>query len=234
MDQSVRVTSEALQAELLRRKYIELLDNPDVFPSMKNWEYIIKNAMGGDIGPLLYHKYLVALLTPTVDRVDSHLAAIREFPRYLSAIGYDDAVNTIYSDMHTIPEESLKLAKRFNLFSSRGILRLVEDGDLSIAVELMSVLKPDYVQSDLPEMKLLLHNMRTLPHIGSIEMSKSMFGGGLRYICPAGHVNNAEDLFCRCDGCGMNICGLTRSECDGIDAFENVIDVLSDMFAEQQ
>ena len=35
------VSADELKAECLRRKYLVLLDKPDVFPSKANWDFII-------------------------------------------------------------------------------------------------------------------------------------------------------------------------------------------------
>lgn len=232
MNQPIAISSEALQAELLRRRYIELLEAHDVFPSQKNWDYIIKSAMGGEIGPLLYRKYLVSLLTPTVDRVDSHLAAIREFPRYLEAIGYDEAVNAVFSDVDTLPEETLKLARKYRLFSPKVISRLIFDGRPGLAVEFLSVFKPEYTEADLREMQSLVRCLDNLPELGVVEMSKGVFKNGMRYICPEGHINNPDDEFCSRPDCGLDIHGLTRAQCESVDAYRHLVSVLADMLAE--
>ena len=52
------ITAAELKTEILRRRYLSLLSKNDVFPSQKNWDYIIASRMQG-LGGLLYHKYLV-------------------------------------------------------------------------------------------------------------------------------------------------------------------------------
>ena len=229
------ITAEQLQAELLRRRYVELLMNPDVFPSQKNWTYIISSEMGGDIAPLLYRKYLVSLATPTTDRVEHHLAAIREFPRYLAQLNYDDAVRAVYSDITTMPDESLKLIHRFNLFSAQQLLRIVKTGDIEFAVNCLDVFKPEYTVDDLDSMMLLSEALGSLPERGYYDMAKGMLkSSSIRYICPRGHINsNPDDSYCSRPDCGLDVRGLTREQNSSIVAYENMLDVLTDMLNNQ-
>jgi len=223
------IKAEDLQAEILRRRYIELLEKADVFPSQNNWDYIISTAMGGDIGRLLYRKYLVSMLTPTPDRVDCHLAAIREFPRYLEAVSYEDAVSAVFSDTDTLPDETIKLIKRYKLFSAEQLHRLLDEGKIDIVIECLSVFKREYTCDDLMQMKSLLHCLRHLPETGRYEHIQNVFKSGVRYICPNGHINNQSAEYCSRPDCGLNIYGLTHEQTGLINAFENIVDVLDDM-----
>ncbi len=228
----VSITAEDLQAELLRRRYVELLKNPDVFPSQKNWAYIISSKMGGEIAPLLYRKYLVSLATPTPDRVEHHLAAIREFPQYLAQLNFNDSIEAVYSDITTMPEESLKLIHRFNLFSAKKLLEIVESGnDIDFVISCLNVFKPEYTADDLGPMARLCEALDALPDKGYYDSARGMLRGvSTRYVCPNGHINNnPNDDYCSRPDCGLDVRGLTREQNAAIAAYEDILTVLTDM-----
>lgn len=222
------ITAEELRVEILRRKYIQLLKQPDIFPSLKNWEFIISNRLGGEIAPLLYHKYLVALSTPTIDRVESHQLAISHFPKYLASLSYEDALNALYSDTDTLTDESVKLAERNNLFSASRILKMIDRGELQKAVRFLMIFKPVYRQEDYVKMLGLLRRLKSLPEIGSVELNKSFFASSMRYICPDGHSNGPDCVFC--EQCGKDKYGLTQEMYQSIKVYENMVNVLGEMF----
>lgn len=191
--------------------------------------------MGGDISPLLYHKYLVSLVTPTPDRVEHHLAAIREFPRYLAQLNYDDAVRAVYSDITTIPDESLKLIHRFNLFSAPHLLKIVEAGDVDFALRCLDVFKPEYTLDDLGPMMQLSEAFYSLPEKGYYDKAKGMLkGSSLRYVCPRGHINsNPDENYCSRPDCGLDVRGLTREQNAAIATYEDMLEALTDMLNNQ-
>ena len=223
------VSAEMLRAELLKRKYEILLEKADVFPSQKNWEYITSQGMTGKIGRLLYRKYIVAYLTPTVDRVDSHQTALREFPKYLFTLPYEDKISIIYSDTASAPDETFRLAEKNQLFSCDAIYEMIALGDIDKAIKYLTLFKPVYTNSDYIKMKGLLRRFHSLPETGAIESVRGLFSSGLRYICPAGHSNSPDTRFCEHPGCGKDKFGLTLSMYQTIDSFENLVTVLGEM-----
>jgi hypothetical protein len=229
MDNKV-VSFQVLKAEILRRKYQRLLEKPDVFPSQKNWEYIIQEKMTG-LGHLLYRKYLVALLTDQMDRIEYHDIAIKEFPNYLEAVGYDEGVNAIYSDLTSSPDASVTLADTFNLFNVDQVLNMIELGQVDLAIRFLGVFKQEYTFEDLEGMKLILKMLRSLPSVGSIEDSRSLFKSKQVYVCPQGHTNAIENEYC--EHCGKNIQGLTMQQVNIINDFRNRIDVLEGLLKQQ-
>lgn len=229
LNPTVSISADSLRAELLKRKYEVLLEKPEVFPSQKNWEYISEHGMAGKIGRLLFRKYIVAVLTPTVDRVDSHLLALREFPKYLASLPLQARIDIIYSDTDSIPEETFKLAEKNQLFSCDAVYSMIEDGRLDKAIKYLGLFKPDYNNSDYIKMKGLVRRLRSLPELGCVQATRGLFSSGVKYICPDGHSNSPDTRFCEHPGCGKDIYGLTKPMYDAIEAFENLTEVLGEM-----
>lgn len=229
MNSVTSISADLLRAELLKRKYEVLLEKADVFPSQKNWDYITSQGMSGKIGCLLYRKYIVANLTPMIDRVDSHQIAIREFPKYLSSLTYEEKVNIIYSDTDSLADDTFRLADKNQLFSCDAIYAMIDRGELDKAIRYLSLFKPAYTNSDYIKMRGLLRRLRTLPERGTIESSRGLFSSGLKYVCPSGHSNSPETRFCEHPGCGKDKFGLTSEMYQAIDSFENLVGVLGEM-----
>ena len=78
----MKVTAQELNAEVLKRKYLHLLESPDIFPSKKNWSFIIENNMY-ELALPLYKKYLTAINIEENERGTYHNDTIEMFPSYL-------------------------------------------------------------------------------------------------------------------------------------------------------
>lgn len=225
---SCKVSAEALNTELLRRRYVELLEQPDVFPSQANWDFIIDNRLTG-VGEGLYRKFLVSAVLPESERRSPNRIALKEFPRYIASVPREYAVEVVYDDTVSAPDATRKLIEDCRLFDANAILGLVRRGEAGMAADLLAVFQPLYDAKDLADMKALLQRMRHLPEEGEIISNAGLLRREVRYICPAGHSNAAEADYCTHSGCGLNIHGLTRRQCEAIDDFERRVNALSDL-----
>ena len=228
IDTPARISAEQLRTELLRRRYAELLEQPDVFPSQANWDFIIEHALTG-IGEGLYRKFLVSAVLPEAERRSPNRIALKEFPRYLRAVPRDYAVEVVYDDTVSAPEATRELIDQCELFDARAIIGLVDRGEPGMAADLLVAFQPAYTLDDLAAMRVLLRRLRRLPEEGEMTDGRGLLRRELRYVCPAGHVNAAEAQFCTHSGCGLNIYGLTRAQTEAIDAFEARIDALASL-----
>lgn len=220
-----RVSAEDLRTELLRRRYAELLAQPEVFPSQANWDFIIEHALTG-IGEGLYRKFLVSAVLPEEQRRSPNRIALKEFPRYLQAVPRAYAIEVVYDDTVSAPEATRKIVEDCELFDAPAISGLVARGEAAMAAELLNAFQPDYGHDDLKDMRALLRLLRNLPEEGEMADGRGLLRRELRYVCPAGHVNAAEAQYCTHSGCGLNIYGLTREQTQAIDAFEERVDAL--------
>ncbi|MDE6486587.1 MAG: hypothetical protein K2L76_03660 [Muribaculaceae bacterium] len=226
------VSAEQLRTELLRRRYAELLEQPDVFPSQANWDFITDHALMG-IGEGLYRKFLVSAVLPEAERRSPNRIALKEFPRYLRAVPREYAVEVVYDDTVSAPEATRALIEDCELFDARAVAGLVDRGEAPMAAGLLSAFQPAYTLDDLADMRALLRRMRHLPEEGEITDGRGILRRELRYVCPAGHVNASEAEYCTHSGCGLNIYGLTRAQAEAIDAFEARIDALASLLGEE-
>lgn len=226
----MNISADELKTEELRLRYLDLIRRPEVFPTRANWQFISSHAMRG-LGHELYRKYLGALTIDDNDRQPLHDTAIEEFPKYLAAISRAEAVEVIYSDVTTATEATLELIREQSLFDAPSLTRLIQDGHLREAMAVLDVYQPEYTEADLGPMRRLLQTLDTLPELGSVEQVSGLFGSSLKYICPAGHRNSPDDRYCRHEGCGLDICGLTAADTARIGLFRSRLTALTDLLS---
>lgn len=223
------VAAENLKAECLRRRYASLLEKPDTFPSGHNWAYIIEHRMSG-LGPALYRKYLVALMLQQEQRSGLHVVALKYFPEYLRSVDRRHALDTLYGDVSTMPDEFVRLVDECMLFDAVRLQRLLAAGDaasLQLVIRCLSAFQPEYDRSDLEAMERLLHSLRQLPPLGRVEERRTLLGTKRVYVCPYGHGNNAGVEFCA--ECGCDIYGLGEEDRKAISDFALRCEALRDM-----
>lgn len=222
------VSADELNAECLSRKYAALLEKPEMFPSERNWQFIIDHRME-NLGTLLYRKYLVSWLMPEQKRDAIHRYALKYFPEYVSAVSRPYAVKLIYSDFQSAPEAFSEVVRTCMLFDARQLHHMVVQGEVELVISLLDVFQPEYTVSDAQAMRTLLGALRALPKLGRIEESRNIFSHEMRYYCPAGHSNSTSIEFCTHDGCGLNIYGLTYDQQQNINDFSDRIDALDSL-----
>ncbi|MDE6269366.1 MAG: hypothetical protein K2M12_00745, partial [Muribaculaceae bacterium] len=209
------VTATDLNTELLRRKYIELLEQPDVFPSQANWDFIIENRLTG-VGEGLYRKFLVSAVLSEAERRSPNRIALKEFPRYICAVPREYALEVVYDDTVSAPEATRSLIDECKLFDAPSLMHLVHRGEAAMAAALLCTFQPEYSRKDLADMRSLLKLMRNLPEEGEMISNGGLLRREERYVCPEGHVNAPGTEYCTHSGCGLNIYGLKASHMQAI------------------
>lgn len=222
------VSADELKVEIMRRKYCELLSHADVFPSKENWDFIIENHLTG-LGDGLYRKFLVSSLLDDSQRCDYHILALESFPRYLQTIDREYAIETIYADPLTDSAAFVKLVYDCRLFDCNAISQLIDAGHLSLAVSLLDSFQPEYDGDTIDAMQFLIAKFDNLPRLGSIEFHKGIFRSENKYICPDGHVNPEDVVYCKKESCGKDIFGLTEEQRQTIEKFGQRIEILREM-----
>ena len=155
------VSADELKAECLRRKYLVLLDKPDVFPSKANWDFIIDHRMQG-LGAKLYRKYLVSWVLEPADRLEANRLALTEFPRYLQAVERRYALQVVYADISSAPEATTALIAEAQLFDAPTLVSLL-DSDPDFVIANLGAMQPTYDGDDADNMRALLSRLRELP-----------------------------------------------------------------------
>lgn len=221
------ITAQQLKAEELRIQYSRLLEDPGVFPTKTNWDYIIDNRMEG-LGHMLLRKYIAALTVDDVDRADLHQVAISEFPRYLQTIPRQYALEVVYGDT-AHPEISRDLIRRCMLFDAIYISNLIDCDEIQLALDVIDVYQPEYSDDDLAPMQRLLSRIDNLSPRGYIERRQGLLGSSMRYICPNGHANDGSAEFCTHSGCGLNARGMTEAQAKAVEIFRRRVDALENL-----
>lgn len=210
-------------------RYKRQLADADVFPDARNWDYIISNAMEA-LAPELYRKYLLAWITPEQQRSDYHELALTRYPDYVDVIDRETALETIYCNVTSAPDATLNLVEVCRLFDARWLMQLIEnDVDVHFVAQCLTAFQPEYDQTDVQDMTRLLNTMRSLPIVGGVKESFSIFGSERRFVCPEGHegpVRKTDDGDYYCSVCGRNTQGLTESDVDAINVLATRIALL--------
>ncbi len=227
-DHKFAVSSEELKIECLRRKYLDLLSQPEVFASEDNWDFIISNRLTG-LGARLYRKYIVSYMLDDEQRCDYHWLAIKRFKDYIKLIDRNEALEVVYSDVDSSPEGFVAIVYECELFDCQRIGDLIDSGKPDLAADLLDAYQPEYDGDTVDAMQFLLTKFGHLPSLGSIEVHKGIFKTERRYVCPDGHENSHDVIYCEEDGCGKDIYGLTESQHEAIERFAERIDILRDM-----
>jgi hypothetical protein len=225
------VSADQLIAAERAERYKRQLERPDKFPDGANWQYIIENKMAL-IGRELYRKYLVSWLTPQPERCDYHELALQRFGEYLCAIEREDAVDIVYSDITSAPEATKGLIADCNLFDAMRLYKILNDGDANFVVECLDTFQPKYTANDLRNMQRLSLAIDNLEPLGEMRDARSIFGREVKYICPEGHTNSAQQEFCAT--CGLNIHGFNGEQVAMIRDFKSRIATLSRLLSKSK
>ena len=232
------IDAEELRAQCLKVRYSRRLVEPDVFPSDSEWEYITSRAMTG-IGASLYRKYLVSWCLPEDHRTEIHCSALHWFPLYVEAVPRDYALSVVYGDISSCPKATLAVIHKARLFDTdmlRDILRTPSPASpplpngyypLAFVVECLDAYQPEYDYGTLESMRELYADITDPKPLGRITDSKAIFGGGTKYECPQGHINDACEEYCTHPGCGLNIYGLRQHHEAMIEEYAERIDALA-------
>lgn len=236
------IDAEDLRAQCLKMRYSRRLVEPEVFPSEQEWEYITGRAMTG-IGSSLYRKYLVSWSLPEDERTDIHCSALQWFPQYIATVPRDYALGVVYGDISSCPQATLAVIYKARLFDAdmlRDVLHSTEPLSpplpqsyypLTFVVECLDAYQPEYTNDTLESMRELYRDITDPEPLGRITDSRAIFGGGTKYECPQGHINDAGQEYCIQPGCGLNIYGLRQRHEALIAAFAERIDALAALLA---
>lgn len=219
-------SAREVKNEELRLRYVELLQRPDVYPTRANWSYISESRMRG-LCALLYGKYLAALTIDDNDREELHDVAVEGFPKYLAGVGIDEAVEAIYGDIETNTAAAKSLIRDCGLFDAHRLETLLEAGRTRFVLDLIDVYRREYDEDQLADMKSLASTLDNMPELGHIEERHGLWGRQRRFICPEGHNNTADNVFC--NQCGLDIYGKTEADYSRIELLKKRIEALESL-----
>jgi len=222
----VIVSARELRTEELRLRYLSLLQRPDVYPTKVNWQYITESGMRG-LCSLLYGKYLTALTIGDADRDDLHDVAVEEFPKYLANVEIGEACDAVYGDIDTMPDVSAGLIRDAGLFDAGHLLNILLNGQTEFVFKVIDVYRREYDSAQLVAMKRLADYLGNIPESGHYEQRHGIFGMQTKYICPNGHNNPADTVYC--SHCGLDIHGVPKDGYQKIEDFMRRIEALESL-----
>ncbi|MBQ6101375.1 MAG: hypothetical protein IJL04_03660 [Bacteroidales bacterium] len=141
------------------------------------------------------------------------------------------AIEPVYKALYheTTRNQAINLIKSHQLFDPKSVLKLISEGRVSMAIEILNVEKAYYDKFDLNDTEAIIDALANLPDLGKIEVIKGgMFSkDGEKCICPNGHKNDPDRK--HCTTCNLNIKGLTVDDTKEIESFKKRIVVLKDL-----
>ena len=220
------VSCEQLRVEELRMRYEELLEDPSVYPTVDNWQFICDHRLEG-LGHLLMAKYVTSLDRDELDREELHQVAIEQFPNYLQAVDRLYALEVVYEYSQAPDEVIVDLIRRCRLFDAARLLGWLRQDRVWEVMAVLDVYQPEYEPDDLESMRALSAAIHRLPAEGRVEERRGLFGVGMKYICPNGHVNAPDAEYCSHSGCGLNAQGLTADQVKRLEVLDTRIAALT-------
>lgn len=217
-----------LEAELRKRRIISILAR-DQYLDSDEWSLILFDAQD-DYSKALSDYIVRSEHDP--DRLSPDRERDKEyFSKYIDRIDEQSAINVVYPLIDVIPGFAHHVIEKCQLFDARSVLALLEKGLISDACEILNVYKKSYSKEDVQMMKMISERLHNLPIIGKTEVVKSgLFSKESNcFICPEGHVNDIETVFCK--KCGKNAQGLTKKEVELINDFDEIIEALDNLFS---
>ena len=218
------VTDEEIERLCTLKKLQKQVLDKDWVPESDTWEYIISHHYAELAPSLVSHLY---------DITDySRAEYLRNLKIFLSTLSYDDCVNALYPLLEEHTQTILNIINEQKLFHPLRVLEFIEKGNISLAIKLLRSTKMQYSQDDLTLMEQILIKFNNLPDIGKIEkVISGLFSKKEEevYICPNGHKNNKDHIYCDRVDCGKNIKGLTFEEVKVLENFSSKVDALKEI-----
>ena len=148
-----------------------------------------------------------------------------QYYQYISRIGYDNIIDSIYANLVAYPEIIGDLIKTHNLFNPQAVVSVIPSLKVEDVVNLIKSDKETYCHADIAPMEQIVDYFENLSDVGQISEVSGLLGGrSKKYICPEGHKNPEETKFC--ESCGKNIKGLTIDDINAITDFKVKVEFL--------
>jgi uncharacterized protein YbjQ (UPF0145 family) len=224
-DSNTAISYIDLNNEVTKLQIIEK-SKSKILPTLEEWTYLLNNPIE-EVTEGLLVSYIS--INPNLISETSELQKILfdNFPTYVQNLNKEFAINLLYDKIEGKSTLILDLLKRNKLYNSFKIKQLIKKGNLANAIECIKIDKDIYNIKDIDDMLEILNMLDGLPDLGKIERSKGLLSKSTEfYICPNGHKNNINDLFCRHPfsaytlDCRLNIKGVTENQIQEIEKFK--------------
>lgn len=220
------VESEELEKELAKLQIQKALSS-DKLPDSEQWIYLLNNPFD-DIINVLIDKYLEVYKLGKEFRSEKQTLLINNISSYLSISNKNIVVDALYTRISEKFEPIIALVEALKLFSPKHIQYLIKSDKIDETICCLGTSKSFYTQDDLSDMHEIINLLDNLPDKGKIETVKGLLSKAKeKYICPNGHSNDLEDIFCSNYECQKNIKGLTQTQLNSIDLYKEKVAKLS-------
>lgn len=214
------VTANKLSIELFKERWASR--NKSLLPKAADLNFIMENGIW-ELAASLYDYYAIGKESGEIGSLEE------KFQIILSAMNYNDIVQFIYKDYSLRSDYAYNIIKDNKLFNAEKILELLHNNHISEAIELLKTEKNEYTESDVKVMENICVFLNNLPEKGKIkEVKEGVLSSKMveKYICPNGHKNDKETEFCQEYHCRLNIKGLTPTEVNIINTFEDKVRII--------
>jgi len=195
-------------------------------PSIDEWTYLLNNPIE-EITDVLLDNYITINPLYINDKPEPQKLLFENFATYIQNMDKKFTINLLYDKIEGESSLILDLLRKNKLFNTEKIKQLIKKGNLSTAIECLTIDKESYDESDVNEMNGIITLLEELPDLGRIEMSKGLLSKSTEvFICPKSHKNNLTDIFCRHQNsdfildCQLNIKGITEKQIKEIEVFK--------------
>ena len=195
------------------------------------WNFLQQNPIS-DLSENLIDSFLYNYFALKINSDDEkEIVLIRNFSNYLRDTDPKRAIDKLYKTLPDEPDAVFKILEINKLFSPQKIINLLESGFTEIAISCLSIEKENYTKDDLKVMNKIIKHFELLKDKGEFKKLKGLLGKQKDiYICPNGHSNHIESVFCEDFDCQQNIKGLTRKDVRKINSFKNKVETLRLLF----
>lgn len=213
-----------IELDILEQEYNKriILDkvNKKELPTQNDWQFL-QNSPLPEIAPIILQLYLERINQDQSTLTEAEKQLMANTTNFFRNIDEQKAVEILYNEIINKPKACLKIINSNNLFSAQKIIELLNKKEMSIAIDCLPVNKNYYTKHDLLLMEEIVTLFENLEDLGKIELVKGVLAKAKeKYICPEGHSNNSDIIYCVTYGCGKNIKGLNKNQDEIIRKFK--------------
>ncbi len=223
------VVSETLQDNVTKKMIINKVKQ-EILPSSEDWNYLVNRPIS-EIADFLLNEYIKNFAETMLP--ENQVLLRTNIGNYFKHLDIETSSKVLYERIGDMPGIVIKMLVEGRLFSAENIIKLFETNRISLAVRCLKIEKPVYSDQDLTEMQKIIFLFEDMKDLGGLKEVKGTFGKAkMKYICPQGHSNPEETIYCNfmdVNRCGKNRKGLTEKEVEIIEEFKIRTETLSEM-----
>lgn len=214
-------TDSVIGLEILEQEYNKRIIVDKVIgkklPTQEDWQFLLSTPIK-EIAPIILELYLEKLNKDQNFLSELEKLLMANTSNFFRNLDENEAVEILYGNITNNRYAITEIINSNNLFSAQKVLDLINNGEIDIAVDCLSINKNYYTKEDLNLMEEIVAFFENLEDLGKIDLVKGVLGKTKeKYICPDGHTNNPEVKFCK--SCNKNIKGLKENQVNKINNF---------------